>query len=84
MTAERLAIKEKIVVGLNLDIAEQAILTDLPALPDSVRRNFKSKNGKLTIANIAAIVMAVADSLLEGEPMKRLMLLEATDAPSPR
>lgn len=75
VAAEQLRIKKKAVEGFPLDEAERAIAADLPGLTATLRIKLARKKATFTIADTASIVMAIADSLLEGEPLKRLGLL---------
>jgi Plasmid pRiA4b ORF-3-like protein len=73
--AEQLAIKKKVVVGFPLNEAEKIFAAELPGLSATLKMKLAKKNATFTVADTASIVMAVADSLLEGEPLKRLALL---------
>ena len=75
IVADRLAIKQKVVVGLSLSGVERMIVAGLPDLSDTLRQKWKRKNSRITIADTAATMMVVAQSLLDGDPMKRLTLL---------
>jgi len=75
VAAEQLRIKTKAVERFPLELAELAIVADLPALSATIKKKLAKKNATFTVAETASLVMAVADSLLEGEPLKRLALL---------
>ena len=75
VAAEQLGIKKKAIQDFPLDEAERAIATDLPGLSATLRRKLKTKTGTFTVADTASIVLAVAESLLEGEPLQQLKLL---------
>ena len=75
VAAEQLQIKMKIVDHFPLDDSERAIAAELPALTAALKKKLAKKNARFTIAETASVVIAVADSLLEGEPLKRLALL---------
>ena len=77
IAAEQLRFKKKAVKGFPLDEAERAIAAELPGITATLRIKLARKKATFTIADTASIVMALADSLLEGEPLKRLVLLFA-------
>lgn len=74
-TAEQLGISEKVVDELPLDPAERVIIMGLPAFPEALRNEFSNRDGRFTLAETANIVLAIADGLQDGEPLKRLALL---------
>lgn len=71
VAAEQIGIKKKPVDGFPLDAAERAIAAEFPSLSSTI----KKKSPSFTIAETASIVMAIADAILEGEPLKRFNLL---------
>jgi hypothetical protein len=75
VAAEHLGVKKKPVQDFTLDVAERAIAADLPGLSATLKRKLKAKTGTFTVADTASIVMALAESLLEGEPLQRIKLL---------
>ena len=75
IAAEQLRIKKKPVEGFPLDEAERAIAAELPGLTATLRIKLARKKATFTVADTASIVMALAESILEGEPLKRLALL---------
>src|ERR1700722_5660800 len=75
VAAEQLAIKKKAIDGFPLEDSERAIIANLAALPTTLKKKLAKLDATFTIADTASIVMAVADSLLEGEPVKRFYLL---------
>ncbi len=75
VAAEQLAIKKKVVDGFALDEAERALAADLPGLSGTLKKKLAKNDGNYTVADTASIVMALAESLLEGEPLQRLKLL---------
>ena len=76
--ADQLGVKKKPIRDFPLDEAERAIAADLPGISATLKRKLKTKTGTFTVADTASIVMAIAESLLEGEPLKRLKLLFIT------
>jgi len=75
VAAEQLGVKKKSIQDFPLDEAERAIAADLPDLSATLKKKLKTKTGNFTVADTASIVMALAESLLEGEPLQRLKLL---------
>ena len=75
VAAEQLAIKKKVVDGFYLDDSERAIAADLPSLSATIKKKLAKKDASFTITATASIVIALAESLLDGEPLKRLKLL---------
>jgi hypothetical protein len=75
VAAEQLAIKKKVVDGFSLDEAERTIAAELPGLSATIKKKLAKKDGNFTVTDIAIIVMALAESLIDGEPLKRLKLL---------
>jgi Plasmid pRiA4b ORF-3-like protein len=75
VAAEQMGIKKKPVDGFALNHAERLIAAELPTLSNTIKKKLAKKNTAFTIADTASIVMAIADSILEGEPLKRFNLL---------
>lgn len=75
VAAEQLAIKNKPVEDFTLDHSERAVAADLPGLSTTLKRKLKKQEATFTIADTASIVLALAEALLEGEPLQRLKLL---------
>lgn len=75
VAAEQIGIKKKPVESFPLDHAERAGAAELPALSTNIKKKLAKKTASFTVADTASIVMAIADALLEGEPLKRLNLL---------
>ena len=75
VAAEQLAIKKKIVDGFYLDDSERAIAADLPDLSATIKKKLAKKDASFTITDTASIVIALAESLLDGEPLKRLRII---------
>ena len=62
---------------LDPDETERAIAADLPGLTATLRIKLARKKATFTVADTTSIVMAIADAILNGEPLKRLALLYA-------
>ena len=75
IAAEQLEIKKKAVDDFPLDEAERAIAADLPSLSLTLKKKLTKQVATFTVADTASVVIVVAESLLEGEPLKRLKLL---------
>lgn len=75
VAAEQLAIKKKVVDGFYLDDSERAIAADLPGLSATIKKKLAKKDASFTITDTASIVIALAESLLDGEPLKRLRII---------
>lgn len=73
--ATQLRIKTKAVEQFPLDEIERASVAGLATLPAKLNKKRTKKNASFTVAETASIVMAVADSLLEGDPRQQLALL---------
>ncbi|MCB9925604.1 MAG: plasmid pRiA4b ORF-3 family protein [Planctomycetaceae bacterium] len=75
LAAEQFGIKKKVVAGIDLDEAERVVAAGLPGLSATLRKKL-SKNGvSFTIADTSSIVLGLAESILEGDPLQRLKLL---------
>lgn len=75
IATEQLGIKKRVVDGFSLDAAEGVIAADLPGLSATVKRKLAMKDSNFTVADTASIMMALAESLLDGQPLQRLKLL---------
>ena len=74
VAAETLGVKKKPIQDFPLDDAERFIVAHLPDLSAAEKRKLKAKSGTFTVADVASIVLAVSQSLLDGEPLQRLRL----------
>ena len=74
VAAEQLRIKTKAVERFPLD-DERATLAELPALAAKLKKKLAKKDGSFTVAEVASMVMAAADSFLEAEPKQQVALL---------
>jgi hypothetical protein len=75
VAAEQIGIKKKPVEVFPLNYSERAITAELPSLSTTIKKKLAKKASTFTIAETASIVMAIADAILEGEPLKRFNLL---------
>jgi hypothetical protein len=73
--AEQLGLKKKAVDEFSLDVSERAALVELAGISPTLKRKLKTKAGTFTVADTASLIMAVAESLIDGEPLQRLKLL---------
>ena len=64
VAAEQLRIKTKLAEGLLLQDLDRAALTILPALSAKVRNKLAKPDGAFTVAEVASMVMAVAESII--------------------
>jgi hypothetical protein len=75
VAANQLAITKKVVDDFDLDEAERALAAELPGLSGTLKKKLAKQDGNFTVADAASILLASAESLLEGEPLKRLKLI---------
>lgn len=75
VAAEQLGVKKMLIQVFPLDEGERAIAADLPGISATLKRKLKTNTGGFSVADTASIVNAVAESLLDGEPLQRLKLL---------
>lgn len=75
VAAEQLAIKKKVLDPFPLDDTERTIVADLPTITATLKRKLAKNDSTFTMTDTASIVMALAESLLDGEPLKRLKIL---------
>ena len=76
--AEHLRIKTKPVKGLSLNHDEREVLAVLPAVPAKVKKKLARLNGAYTVAEVACLVLSVAEAFsLAGRNEKVALLLVA-------
>src|ERR1700722_17037726 len=75
VAAEQLRIKTKAVDLLLLDDDERATVADLPALSPKLKKRLAKKGGSFIVADVASIVLAAAESLVDAEPTQQVDLL---------
>jgi|GEM_PF-6182972 len=74
VAAEHLRIRTKDVEGFPLQAPERTTLARLPALPAKIKEKMAKKGG-FSIAEVASMGIAVADSFVEAEPGQQMALL---------
>jgi hypothetical protein len=75
VAAEHLRIKTKAVERFPLDEDERATVAGLPALAAKIKKKLAKKDGTFTVAEVAGMVMAAAESFVDAEPEQQLALL---------
>src|SRR5579871_1208528 len=75
VAAEQLRIKTKAVESLPLADHEQATVAELPGTPAKIKKKLRKKDSSFTVAEVASVVMALADSFLDAEPKQQVALL---------
>ena len=75
VAAEELRIKGKAVEGLSLKVIERTALAELPSLPAKVKKKLGKSDADFTVAEVAGIMMAVAEAFVDAEPRQQLVLL---------
>lgn len=75
VAAEELRIKTKPVGQFPLQESERAVLALLPAIRVTLKKRLVKKDAEFTVAEVASMTMAVAESLPDAEPMQQVALL---------
>jgi hypothetical protein len=75
VAAEQLQIKTKPVGQFALEEAERNVLAILPAIPSRLKKKLVKQDAAFTVAEVASMAMAVAESLPDGEPLQQVSLL---------
>jgi len=75
VAAEQLRIKTKGVERFPLDESERATLADLPTLAAKVKKKLAKKDGSFTVAEVAGLVLAIAEALVDAEAKQQVALL---------
>jgi len=75
VAAEQLRIKTNTIEQFPLDEDERATVTDLPALAAKLKKKLAKKAGSFTVAEVASMVMAAAESFVDAEPKQQVALL---------
>ncbi len=73
--AEHLRIKKKAVEQFPLDEAERAIAAELPGHTATLRIKLARKRASFTVADVANMVLVVADSFPDADPKQQIVLL---------
>jgi hypothetical protein len=74
VAAEQLRIKTKAVERFPLDEGERATVAELPALASKLKKKLAKEDGTFTVAEVASMVLAVADSFVDAEPKRQAAL----------
>ena len=75
VAAEQLRIKTKPVERFPLQESERTVLALLPTIPAKLKKRLVKKDVDFTVAEVASMTMAVAESLPEAEPRQQVALL---------
>lgn len=75
VAAEQLRIKTKAIEPFPLAENERAIVISLPALPAKLKKKLAKKVGSFTVAEVASMVLAAAESFVDAEPHQQVALL---------
>jgi Plasmid pRiA4b ORF-3-like protein len=75
VAAEQSRIKTKVVKQFPLEAADRTFLAELHTVPATLKKKLAKKEGSFTIAELATIVMAAAESLVDAEPKQHGTLL---------
>src|SRR5262249_7365278 len=78
VAAEQLRIKTKAIERFPLDNDQRATVAELPALPGKLKKKLARKDASFTVAEVASMVMAVADSFVDADPQQQVALLLVT------
>jgi hypothetical protein len=73
--AERLRTKTKAVEGFPPDAGERATAAEVPALAPKLKKRLARHGGSFTLAEVASMVMAAAESFVDAEPQQQVALL---------
>lgn len=75
VAAEQLRIKTRAVERFPLVDGERATVAELAALSPKLKKKLAKKDGSFTVAEVASMVMALADAFVDGEPKRQAALL---------
>ena len=75
VAAEQLGIKAKAVEEFPLSEEERTAVAHLPALAAKLKKKLVKTDGPYTVAEVAGMVMAIAESLVDAEPKQQVTLL---------
>lgn len=75
VAAEQLRIKTKPVEHFPLQENERAVLALLPSMTPKIKKKLVKQDAEFTVAEVASMAMAVAESLPEAEPRQQVALL---------
>ena len=72
VAAETLRIKNKPVEGLSLKKDDRSTLAVLPSLSAKHKKNLAMPDADFTVAEVAGIIMAVAEAFIDAEPKQQV------------
>jgi Plasmid pRiA4b ORF-3-like protein len=75
IAAEHLGIKANAVEQFPLDVDERTTLALLPTLPAKIKKKLALKDSSFTVAEVASMVMAAAESFLDAEAKRQTALV---------
>jgi hypothetical protein len=75
VAAEQLRLKTKVVDRFPLDDEERATVAEFPGLAAKLKKKLLKKDGSFTVADVASMVMAAADSFVDAESKQQTALL---------
>jgi hypothetical protein len=75
IAAEQLGIKDETVKEALLHEAERAVVSALPAVSAKLKKKLRKPDAEFTVAEVASMTMAVAESLVGADPMEQAMML---------
>jgi hypothetical protein len=75
VAAEALWVKGKPVEGLSLKKDDRSTLAMLPSLSAKHKKNLTKPDADFTVAEVAGIIMAVAEAFIDAEPKQQIGLL---------
>src|SRR5437660_53468 len=72
VAGEQLRIKTRAVERFPMDGNERATVAELPALAAKLKKKLSKKDGSFTVAEVASMVMAAAESFMDSEPQQQV------------
>jgi len=76
VAAEQLRIKTKTIERFPLDVDERATVAELPALAAKLNNKLTKMDCSFTVAEVASMVMAAAEAVVEAELKQQVALLQ--------
>jgi hypothetical protein len=75
VAAEQLRVKTKAVERFPLDEGERATVAAQPSVAAKLKKKLAKQDGSFTVAEVAGMVMAAAESFIDAEPPQQVALL---------
>src|SRR5262249_44446619 len=75
VAAEQLRVKTKAVERIPLDVDERATVAALPSVAAKLKKKLAKQDAGFTVAEVAGMVMAAAESFIDAEPRQQVALL---------